>query len=448
MAYNIFILGLDDFNARILRELPRADEYAFHPILSYEEIRGSDEYPAEHLLQLAQERLHAFEGSRDAIIAFFDFPVTTILPILAAEFNLHAPSLESVLKCEHKYWSRLEQREVVPNFIPQFYGFDPFDEQFLADAPLLFPFWIKPAKSFRSYLAFRVNDTTDFVTSIHSIRQEIGKMSEPFAHIMTRIDVPEAVSALGDHCCLAESPLSGQQCTVEGYVLNGTVAVYGVIDSIREADRSSFSRYEYPSRLPHHVQETMSELTKRVMERIGYDNGPFNIEYFYSQTEDRPYLLEINPRMSQSHAFLFQQVDGTSHHQVQIDVALGQTPQHVPGGGLYKRAAKFMMRYHENGTVTRVPSTAELAEIEKRLPGTRVDVLVSEGRELASLINQDSYSYEVADVYIAADSEEELLTRYGEITELLPFEIETKEESIEAPREELAEFASQETIPE
>lgn len=448
MAYNVFVLGLDDFNARILRELPRAREYAFHSLLGYEEIRGSDEYPAEQLLRTARERLSAFDGRRDAIIAFFDFPVTTILPILAAEFNMNAPSLESVLKCEHKYWSRLEQRDTIPHFIPQFYGFDPFDEQFLSNAPLLFPFWIKPAKSFRSYLAFRVNDATDFVTSIYSIRQEISKMSAPFAEIMARIDVPDAVAALGPHCCLAESPLSGQQCTVEGYALHGTVDVFGVIDSIREADRSSFSRYEYPSRLPRHVQETMKELATRVVQRIGYDNGPFNVEFFYSQTEDRPYLLEINPRMSQSHAFLFQQVDGASHHQVQIDVALGKEPHLTTGAGPYNKAAKFMMRYHENGTMVRVPSAAELAEIEKQLPGTRVELLVSEGTELASLLNQDSYSYEVADVYVAADSEEELLTRYAKVTELLAFELDTSEESMEAPHRELADFASSESMPE
>lgn len=448
MAYNVFILGLDEFNSRILNELPQAGEYSYHALLTYEEIRGSDEFPAEQLLELARSRLNAFQGSRDAIVAFFDFPVTTILPILAKEFGMRAPSLEAVLKCEHKYWSRLEQREVIPHFIPQFYGFDPFDEQFLDEVPLLFPFWIKPAKSFRSYLAYRVNDATDFVRSIHEIRREIGKLSEPFAGILHRVQLPELVESVGTHCCLAESPLSGQQCTVEGYVLNGEIEVYGVIDSVLEADRSSFSRYEYPSRLPGYVQETMRDLATRVIQRIGYDNGTFNIEFFYGQTDDRPYLLEINPRMSQSHAYLFQQVDGASHHQVQIDVALGRKPKLTPGAGDFAKAAKFMLRYHKNGRLTHVPDRKIIERVEREIPGTRVEVLVEEGAELASLANQDSYSFEVADIYISANSEEKLLTRYARATEMLSFQLDTAEESLETPSQEIADFASTESIPE
>lgn len=447
MAQNVFILGLDSFNERILKELPRAAEYTFHPLLTYHEIRGEKELPAEELLELARKRLREFDGSRDAIIAFFDFPVTTILPILAREFEMHAPSLEAVLKCEHKYWSRLEQREVIPHFIPQFFGFDPFNEQLLEELPLLFPYWIKPAKSFRSYLAFRVNDLTDFVTSIHSIRDSIGKVSEPFSDILHRVRLPEAVDAIGAHCCIAESPLTGQQCTVEGYAFDGEIEIYGVVDSVQEADRSSFSRYEYPSRLPLHVRETMRDLTSRVMKQIGYDNGTFNVEFFYSQTENRPYLLEINPRMSQSHAYLFQQVDGASHHQIQIDVANGRRPTITPGAGPFARAAKFMLRYHENGRITSVPSQETIEAIEREIPGTRVEVLVERGVELASLANQDSYSFEIADIYIAANSEEELLTRYATVTERLSFEVESAQESLEAPRQELEDFADREAIP-
>lgn len=42
-----------------------------------------------------------------------------MVPLLAERHGLPHVPLEAVLKCEHKYWSRIEQREVadeIPNF--------------------------------------------------------------------------------------------------------------------------------------------------------------------------------------------------------------------------------------------------------------------------------------------------------------------------------------------
>jgi hypothetical protein len=47
-----------------------------------------------------------------------DFPISTRLQQLYGKFGTASTSLESLLKCEHKYWSRKVQREVVPDHIP------------------------------------------------------------------------------------------------------------------------------------------------------------------------------------------------------------------------------------------------------------------------------------------------------------------------------------------
>jgi len=44
---------------------------------------------------------------------YMDFPVSTMLPLICKEFGTRSPSLESLLKCEHKYWSRVEQKKVI-----------------------------------------------------------------------------------------------------------------------------------------------------------------------------------------------------------------------------------------------------------------------------------------------------------------------------------------------
>ena len=64
------------------------------------------------LLDKAQGVLDAFDGRIDAIVGYWDFPVSTLIPILSERYGTRSTSLESVVKCEHKYWSRLEQQKV------------------------------------------------------------------------------------------------------------------------------------------------------------------------------------------------------------------------------------------------------------------------------------------------------------------------------------------------
>ncbi len=145
---NVFVIGLNDFNLDKLNHVQRADHVQFHPLLSSQDVLEQESYDMEGILSRATEQLEQFPGTVDGIIHYIDFPVSTTVPLLCRRFGLPSASFESVLKCEHKYWSRLEQRQVVPDHVPQFACFDPFDDQALAKLPLEFPFWIKPIKSF------------------------------------------------------------------------------------------------------------------------------------------------------------------------------------------------------------------------------------------------------------------------------------------------------------
>lgn len=424
MKKNIFVLGLEPFNRDLLESLPRAHEYTFHPLLTYQEIRGQQSPDIGKLLETAEKRLQEFTGSIDAIIGYFDFPVTNMVPILCRKYGLPAASLESVIKCEHKFWSRIEQKQVIPDHIPYFEPFDPFNDGEIHELSLLFPYWIKPIKSFRSFLAFRINDEIDLENCIAEIRTDIHSIAKPFNYILDLVTLPEEITSLGGRTCIAESLLSGSQCTLEGYVYNHRVHIYGVVDSVREADRSSFSRYEYPSQLPESVQTRMKDITARIMNHIGFNNATFNIEFFYNQTEGTIYLLEINPRISQSHADLFKKVKGSSHHTVMIDLALGQEPTYRLGSGEHLCAAKFMLRHFEDAVVTAIPEAGELKAIEEEMPGTLVDILVQPGTRLSKLKNQDSYSYELADIYIGGENQLDLLEKYNRCVELLTFQFE------------------------
>ncbi len=422
-AKNIFIVGYDDFNVQLLKDLPVSASAAYHPALYYEEMQSSHQIAALELLSKAIERIEKADVEPDAVITYWDFPGTVLSAMLNARFGLVGPSPRSVFKCEHKAWSRTEQRKAIPEHIPIAAAFDPHDDGAFHKINLLPPFWIKPVKSFQSWLSFRVNDSVEFDQHRAEMKKHVDGIYQPFIDLMRRCHMPDLITTARESC-IAESPLNGHMCTVEGYVHDGDVVIYGVVDSIREKASNSFQRYQYPSMLPMDVQYRMSDLSRRVISEIGLDDSCFNIEFFYNQTYDHIRLLEINPRTSQSHSDLFAKVHGHSQFQLLVQIALGNRPKPMERNGPFRMAAKYMLRVSQPGRVKKVPSTEDIAALTARFPGTKVKLQVSEGDHLADLLFQDAYSYELADIYIGGDDELDIDQKYRQVVEELGIVIE------------------------
>ncbi|WP_192036086.1 ATP-grasp domain-containing protein [Halomonas sp. YLGW01] len=424
----VFVVGLNDFNRARLEQLPGAEGCEFHGLIPPEDVYDTEVFDIADMLARASAELEAFEGAIDAIIGYMDFPVSTMLPILCRRFGTRTTSLESLLKCEHKFWSRLVQRQVIPGAIPAFTAVDPFDEHALdtiRSAGLYLPFFLKPIKSSGSRLGFRIDSPEDFAHAIERLREEIGLIAAPFNTVLDHALLPPEIAAVEGHFCMAEEIIGGWQCTVEGYVFEGEVVSYGIVDSLRYPQVLSFYHYRYPSQLPEHIQAQMKELTTRVMTHIGYDNAAFNIEYFWDQVQDRVWLLEINTRISQSHCDLFEKVDGISNQQVSLDLGLGRRPAMPSRQGDFPIAAKFFYRvFFVDARVTRVPSAAEIAALEADFPGTLIALQVAPGQQLSSLPEQDAYSFALAYVWMGGRNAEELLVHYESLASRLQFAFE------------------------
>lgn len=426
MARNIFVVGLDDFNLAQLQTLQHADEYRFHSLIPYQNIKGPVRDPIEQLLQQAYTRLDNFSGTIDAVVGYWDFPVSTILPIIRQRYGLPGPSLEAVLKCEHKYWSRCLQQEVVPDMVPAFAAVNPFDDHAADNIKLNYPFWLKPVKAASSHLGFRIHNREELDRNLTIIRDKIGRFAEPFNHILEQAELPPEIASIdGDHCIAEAIISSGKQCTLEGYVYNGEVRVYGIVDSIREGKhRSCFARYQYPSHIPQPIKERMIEATRKVLHHLGYNNSPFNAEFYWSNDDNKISLLEINTRISKSHCPLFKMVDGEYHHAVMIDVGLGRKPDFPYRKGKYRTAAKFMLRRYHDGHVYKVPSREDIDNVRQRFTDTGIQLHIEPGMRLSDLHDQDSYSYEIAVIFMGATNQQLLLENYRTALEMLPFDIE------------------------
>lgn len=421
MPQNVFVLGLDDGNRTLLRRLPGADQYRFHTLLDVSEVRiGFTDYRA--CLAKACAHLESFGGSIDAITGYWDFPVTSLIPVLCERYGLPSPSLESVVKCEHKYWSRLEQCEVVHDY-PRF-GLLNLVEHPALPPGLDYPVWIKPIKSSSSKLAFRVGDDRELDATVDTIREHIDRVSGPFDAVLERVTLPATVAAAGARSCIAEEEMSGIQVTAEGYVFHHEPHVYGVIDSLHYPGSSSFLRYQYPSTLPAHLIDRVTDLSKRVITRLGLRSTTFDIEFFVDTETGRTRVLEVNPRLSQSHAWLFEQVEGVSHHHCMVNLALGREPHMPRRQGDYAVAAKCFLRRFTDGTVREVPTPGEVAQVERDVPGTTVAIATQKGARLSRQYARDSYSYELAVIQVAAGDEKELTDKYERCVRALRFDIE------------------------
>lgn len=423
MPKNIFVLGLDDINRETLESLPDAHRYAFHQLFTFEQLQLGEEIPLAELIEEATRTLERFDGSVDAIVGYWDFPVSSMVPILSKRFGLCSSTLESRLKCEHKYWARLEQRKVIDEH-PRFAAVDPFDDDDLAKIDLAYPYWIKPVKSFSSELAMRIADADDLERAAEVLREGIGRVGKPFEYVMSHVeDLPAEIAELGGEACVAEEEVSGKLCTLEGYRQGDTLETSGLFDSVTYPDTPSFLRFEYPSRVPEHLQERMEDIAKRVIRQVDLDHSTFNIEFFWEG--DDITVLEVNPRHSQSHAPLLHDVHGISNHKIMLDLALEETP-HVPRGeGPYECAAKWFLRHFvEDGVVRRAPTPDEARAVEEAVPGTIIKIDVEPGDRLSQLHDQDSYSYKLAEVFVGAEDQQALEEKYATCVDMLKFDIE------------------------
>jgi hypothetical protein len=417
---NIVVLGLDEANLELLRRVPDADRYEFHGLLTLQELQHGEEIPIADLLRKAEEGIAEFGARVDAVVGFWDFPVSTLVPALRERFGLRGASLESVLRCEHKYWSRLVQQEVIDEY-PPFALVDPHDERVPAEVG--YPCWLKPVKSFSSKLAFEVTGDQEFATAMAELREGVARVGEPFEYLLKQVDLPTEIAEAGGQAVLAERALSGNRAAVEGYVQHGRAVVYGVLDSLIYPDVSSFLRHQYPSQLPEDMQDRLAEVSRRVMEKIGLDDATFSIEFFCDPDSGEINVLEINPRHSQAHADLFEQVDGFPNHHYMLKLALGEDPERA-GDGPYRISARWYLRRFADGVLLRGPDEDEIAAVEREFDGVRVFRKAPDGARLSELPAQDSYSYELAQLAVGADDEAQLKDKYERAVAALRFEFD------------------------
>ncbi|MFC6655264.1 acetyl-CoA carboxylase biotin carboxylase subunit family protein [Roseibium salinum] len=423
------MVGTDDFHQKLIGKIPEAKDWRLVPVLHRTEVQPEHGlFEFDVLYNRARETIDDLDQAPDAIVGHLDFPVTALVSLLCRHYGLPGASPEAVARCEHKFWMRKLQREVMPETTPKVRALNPFSTEAQQAPPLPYTFWLKPVKAHSSKLGFKIRELFEYERALHACRQAIHFYGEPFntflGHLSKDAKIPK--EANGNHA-IAEELISEERLfTIEGFVHQGETVVYGAIETLRTGQHmSSLSSYHYPAELPDDVIEDARVIVDKVLKRIGFDSDVFNAELFLDPISNTLRLLEINPRISKSHSPLFHMVDGASNHRQAIQAALGERPKLPEGKGKDEMAAKFMVRSHEaDGIVRRVPSDTEVNELRKLLPDLMVQVLIKEGARLSDLSDQDSYSYELMDIFLGGNNTEMIRDAYERCRDSLGFLIQ------------------------
>jgi biotin carboxylase len=343
------------------------------------------------------------------------YPGVPVASIIAERLGLAGVKVERVLRCEHKYYSRVAQQALVPSAAPPFQLVPPTG----LDADTLklpFPLFLKPVKS-----CFSIN--AQKISSLPELRRVAAGSLLPEEFLRPFNDLLRAHTdyEFDASYLLAETLLEGRQVSLEGYAFGGRVHILGIVDSVMFPGTISFERFVYPSRLPAEVQSRMARIAEAFIGGIGYDNALFNMELIYNPATGEIHIIEVNPKIASQFPDLFEKVDGTSSYVPLLQVALGEEPAFLRGRGAFKLAASCVLRTFENKRVVRAPSAEQLAALARAFPDARVEVAVAAG-DLLSDIMQDGKSFRYGLVNIGANSPEELDAKLATCENLLDFQ--------------------------
>ncbi len=372
-------------------------------------------------LECSVERLRG-EGI-DGLVSALDHPGSALAAFYADALDLPGPSPESVMRCQHKLESRKAQRRLVPDATPAFARL-PVDRSGIGDPPLPFPFFIKPIKGRFSAFAQEIRDENTW-RALATRRQEGRDLLPPkpfrdaFNALLHRLDGPFEGNA---DDLIAEGLLTGTQCTLDGLVHQGEVQILGIVDSIMYPGTISFARFQTPSLLPDEARRRMADIAERFMLGIGYDQGLFNIEFFYDPTDHRVSIIEVNPRLASGFADLYEKVHGTNLFEIAARLACGRDPGFSADSGHFACAASFVERVFEDRQVVSVPGATDIAEVRRRFPESRVEISARTGGRLSDVM-QDMASFRIALVHLGGTDVADLESKHRQCMELLPFDL-------------------------
>ena len=323
-----------------------------------------------------------YAGKIDGVVSNNEQFGSLCAALLAEELKLPGLSALCTLTCQHKYLARQKIAAVLPDAVPRFAIF-PYTLRPADPLPLPLPFFVKPVKATFSVLARPI----DTPAALHQLLEFapwetfiIKRLVRPFNQAMRQIRPDVEANA---HHMIAESPLDGAQLNIDGYVRNGKVTLFGIVDEIMYPDTHAFLRFAYPSQWQKHLESRIQALTEKILAQLDYQHGCFNLEFFYDVAGDSLKLIEVNPRMSTQTADFYRLVDGVDAYAINFALATQQPlPSLSKTAPAFGAAASFVFRKFDGTTCNQPPTAEQRTWLAETYPDARLMWYAKTGRGL------------------------------------------------------------------
>ncbi|ACB85184.1 ATP-grasp domain-containing protein [Natranaerobius thermophilus] len=378
-------------------------------------LRGPEEYLKE-MIDTINEDKSIFDG----VIGTRD--VTSVFANVICEMTgKPATSIESMINCQNKYISRTIQAKYIPNSTPDFW----LDSNFLKEFPLVPPFFAKPVRANVSYSSKKCHAYDELRELIRSNTAQLSEYNQYYldslavsSHLKNQLNL-ETYNRF-----ICEEVIAGEQATVNGYIYNGEINLYGIVKAVFHEDKISFSHHEWPyenlsKEMEAQIQDTVSTLVKGLQ----LDNTFFNVELRIEEDLEKINIIEVNSRAAFQFAKMTEAIMGINYIQWLCDLAVGKQPRNIKEGEnlTYKHCYNFELREFSDKEIVRVPMTSDLEQLKRMYPEVTIKNLVNANTRLSDYKqNLESYRYCILD--IPGNSQKEVLEKYEEVTSQLGYE--------------------------
>lgn len=393
-----------------------ADHAVYH--LTVETFEKILRFGVKAYLDETIDRINNNPEMYDGIVGTHDSSAI-IAAIIAQETGKRFATVEAVINCQNKYLCRRIQKQVVPEHAPQY----AIALDYMRNPDRLeLPFFIKPARSNISFGTHKVDQPYALEYYITRESIDIARYNQYYLDALSH--KPSYRNAMNIATCnsfLCEDLIEGTQVTVDGYVYDGEINLFGITKANYYPGTNSFFYHAFPHEFSPELTEKIETAIAALLPALGIDNSFFNIELRADESANTFKIVEVNSRIAFQFAKTIETVRGFDPLHLLCDVAVGRKPDMTPvKENRFKYCYNFELHHFSDARILQTPTQSAYEEIRLKYPEVYIRNLIHESLNLSDFKhNPESFRYGVVD--IPGNSHEEIMEKYDEVVSMLGY---------------------------
>ncbi|MCF8012250.1 MAG: ATP-grasp domain-containing protein [Clostridiales bacterium] len=375
---------------------------------------GAKKY-LQDTIRLIKENPYMFDGitgTHDSSAVFAS--------IICQETGKIFTPVEGVISCQNKYISRMIQKECVPENTPDFY----LEEEYLQGTCDIFPVFVKPVHSNVSFSSHHVNSLKELQALIHKNSQLLSSYNQYFIDSLAVSSEPS--NSLNLKTCnrfICEGIVSGDQVTVDGFIFDNNITIYGITMAVFFEGSISFSHHEFPYELSPKMENKLHHLLNKLIPALALNNTFFNVELRIDKEEGQIYIIEVNSRIAFQFSKTIEAVRGFNSLHCLCDIAAGKNPALKVNSKKtnFKYCYNFELRTFNDKKIIKTPVQADIDRINTFYPEIEIRNLIDNDTQLSDYKqNPESFRYCIID--IPGNSQKEIMDKFEQVKSMLDYQ--------------------------